>query len=73
MGYGFCLSRYNDKSEFVEDYFAKTLYKASRLTGVSLNAFINAAEKGNQKVTRRKDKVTFYITWDPLHKLSCPS
>ena len=55
------ISRYNEYGEFLEDYIARTLYEASNLTGVSLNALINAAEKGNPKVTRRKDKAMFYI------------
>ena len=61
------ISRYSENGEFLEDYIARTLYEASNLTGVSLNALINAAEKGNQKVTRRKDKATFYIVWCGIH------
>ena len=61
------ISRYSENGEFLEDYIARTLYEASNLTGVSLNALINAAEKGNATVTRRKYKATFYIVWCGIH------
>ena len=61
------ISRYSKNGEFLEDYIARTLYDASNLTGVSLNALINAAEKGNATVTRRIDKATFYIVWCGIH------
>ena len=68
VGYRFPISRFDEDGEFLEDYLPKTLSEASNLTGVSLNALINAAEKGNQKVTRRKDEVTFYIVWNGYHE-----
>ena len=34
------ISRYSENGEFLEDYIARTLYEASNLTGVSLNALI---------------------------------
>ena len=40
-----------------------SLYQASKVTGLSLCSLINAAEKGNFKITRRKDKKEFLISW----------
>ena len=44
-----------------------SLYQASKVTGLSLCSVINAAEKGNFKITRRKDKKEFLISWGVIH------
>ena len=41
------------------DQIFTSLYQASKETGLSLCFLINAAEKGNFKITRRKDKKEF--------------
>ena len=35
---------------------------------MSLCSLINAAEKGNFKITRRKDKKEFLFAWNSIHK-----
>ena len=44
-----------------------SLYQASKVTGLSLCSLINVAEKGNFKITRRKDKKEFLISWGVIH------
>ena len=61
------IARYDENGKVIEEYIARSLYEASRLTGVSLNAMINAVEKGNRKVTRRRDRATYYLTWRMTH------
>ena len=43
------------------------MYQARKVTGVSLCSLINAAEKGNFKITRRRDKKKFFISWGVIH------
>ena len=45
-----------------------SLYQASKETGLSLCSLINAAEKGNFKITRRRDKKEFLFSWGCIHK-----
>ena len=45
-----------------------SLYQASKETGLSLCSLINAAEKGNFKITRRKDKKEFLFSLNSIHK-----
>ena len=44
-----------------------SLYQASKVTSLSLCSLINAAEKGNFKITRRNDKKEFLISWGIIH------
>ena len=44
-----------------------SLYQASKVTRLSLCCLINAAVKGNYKITRRKDKKEFLISWGVIH------
>ena len=44
-----------------------SLYQASKVTGLSLCSLINASEKGNFKITERKDKKGFLISWFIIH------
>ena len=52
-------------------YF-NSIYDASRKTGISVNALVNASKKGNLYVTNRKGKVPvkYRIYWKSFHK-SC--
>ena len=50
------------------DQIFTSLYQASKATGLSLCSLINAAEKGNFKITRRKDKKEFLFSWNSIHK-----
>ena len=52
---------YGGRQEFT------SLYQASKATILSLCSLINAAEKGNFKVTRRKDKKEFLFAWGVIH------
>ena len=45
----------------------KSLYEASQNTGISLNAFRNARDKGNTAIVRRRDKTPFRISWSSIH------
>ena len=45
----------------------KSLYEASQNTGISLNAFRNARDKGNTVIVRRRDKTPFRILWSNIH------
>ena len=45
----------------------ESLYRASQDTGISLNAFRNARDKGNTVIVRRSDKIPFRIPWTDIH------
>ena len=51
----------------VESYDMTSLYQARKVTGLFLCSLINAAEKGNFKITRRRDKKEFLISWGVIH------
>ena len=51
----------------MEDPYIKSLYKAHKLTGLSLCSLINAADKGNVMITRRKDKQRFMLGWQSIY------
>ena len=51
----------------IEECFPKSLYRASKLSGLSLCALRNAIGKGNRLVVRRKDKQPFKLTWCNSH------
>ena len=53
----------------IEEFLPKTLYKASKLSGLSLCALKNAIEKGNRLVVRRRDKQPFKLTWCNSHEV----
>ena len=54
---GFGISKLNEKTGYrMEDHEVKSIYKALKLTGLSGSSLINAADKGNAVITRRKDK-----------------
>ena len=64
---GFRIMRMGKDGYPIEDYDVKSLYEAHKQTGLSLSSLINAAEKGNISITRRKDKEEFLISWGKIH------
>ena len=54
---GFSISKLNEKTGYLmEDHEVKYIYEAHKLTGLSVSSLINAADKGNATITRRKDQ-----------------
>ena len=54
---GFSISKLNEKTGYrMEDHEVKSIYEAHTLTGLSVSSLINAVDKGNAIVTRRKGK-----------------
>ena len=64
---GFRIMRMGNAGYPIEEYDVKSLYEAHKLTGLLLSSLINAAEKGNIRKTRRKDKKEFLISWGKIH------
>ena len=46
----------------------KSIYEAHKLTGLSVSSLINAVDKGNAILTRRKDKQRFILYWQSIHE-----
>ena len=66
---GFCISKLNEKTGYpMEDHEVKSIYKAHKLTGLSVSSLINAADKGNAIITRRKGKQRFILYWQSIHE-----
>ena len=66
---GFGISKLNEKTGYpMEDHEVKSIYEAHKLTGSSVSSLINAADKGNAIITRRKDKQRFILYWQRIHK-----
>ena len=66
---GFSISKLNEKTGYLmEDREVKSIHKAHKLTGLSVSSLINAMDKGNVIITRRKDKQRFIIYWQSIHK-----
>ena len=51
----------------MEDYHAKSIYEAHKLTGLSVSSLINAADKGNIMITRRSNKQQFVLGWPSIY------
>ena len=64
---GFRIMRLGKDGYPAEEYVIKSLHEAHKLTGLSLSSLINAAEKGNINITRRKDKKEVLISWGKIH------
>ena len=61
---GFGISKLNEKTRYpMEDHEVKSIYEAHKLTGLSVSSLINAVDKGNAIITRRKDKQQFILYW----------
>ena len=56
VDYCFSILILENNGNLAGDQIFTSLYQASKETGLSLCSLINAAEKGNFKITRRKDK-----------------
>ena len=54
---GFGISKLSEKTGYpIEDHEVNSIYEANKITGLSASSLINAADKGNAIITRRKDK-----------------
>ena len=66
---GFGISKLNEKTGYsMEDHEVKSIYEAHKLTGLSVSSLINAADKGNAIITRRKGKQRFILYWQSIHE-----
>ena len=66
---GFGIFKLNEKTGYLmEDHEVKSIYEAHKLTGLSVSSRINAANKGNAIITRRKDKQRFILYWQSIHE-----
>ena len=67
--YGFGISKLNEKTGYpMEDHEDKSIYEAHKLTGLSVSSLINAADKENAIITRRKDQQRFILYWQNIHE-----
>ena len=65
----FGISKLNEKTGYpMEDHEVKSIYKAHKLTGLSISSLINAVDKGNAIITRRKGKQQFILYWQSIHE-----
>ena len=54
---GFGISKLSEKTGYLmEDHEVNSIYEAHKITGLSASSLINAVDKGNAIITRRKDK-----------------
>ena len=54
---GFGISKLDEKTgHLTEDHDVNSIYKAHKITGLSVSSLKNAVDKGNAMITRRKDK-----------------
>ena len=66
---GFFFFKLNEKIGYpMEDHEVKSIYEAHKLTGLSVSSLINAVDKGNAVITRRKDKQRFILYWQSIHE-----
>ena len=66
---GFSISKLNGKTGYpMEDHGIKSIYKAHKLTGLSVSSLINVVDKGNAIITRRKDKQQFILYWQSIYE-----
>ena len=52
----------------MEDHEVKSIYEAHKLIGLSVSSLINAADKGNAIITRRKAKQRYILYWQSIHE-----
>ena len=66
---GFCISKLSEKTGYlIENHEVNSIYEAHKITGLSASSPINAADKGNAIITRRKDKQRFILYWQSIHE-----
>ena len=66
---GFGISKLSEKTGYlIENHEVNSIYEAHKITGLSARSPINAADKGNAIITRRKDKQRFILYWQSIHE-----
>ena len=66
---GFGISKLSEKTGYpIEDHEVNSIYEAHKITGLSASSLINAVDKGNAIITRRKDKQRFILYWQRIHE-----
>ena len=66
---GFGTSKLSEETGYpIEDHEVNSIYEAHKITGLSASSLINAADKGNAIITRRKDKQRFILYWQSIHE-----
>ena len=53
--------------DVIQTQYPGSLYRASQISGISLNALKNVRDKGNRIVYGRKDKMPFEFGWGTSH------
>ena len=61
------LEELDGNGNVIDSFFPEALYRASKISGLSLNTLRNARDKGNRLLVRRSDKKQFRITWCTSH------
>ena len=71
---GFGISKLSEKTGYlIEDHEVNSIYEAHKITGLSASSLINAADKGNAIITRRKDKQQFILYWQKHSRKMLPN
>ena len=66
---GFGISKLSEKTGYpMEDHEVNSIYEAHKITGLSASSLINAVDKANAIITKRKDKQQFILFWQSIHK-----
>ena len=52
----------------MEEHEVNSIYEGNKITGLSVSSLKNAVDKGNAKITRRKDKQRFILCWQSIHE-----
>ena len=63
----FSIEDLNSRGDPISTNYPDSLYRASKMYGLSLGALRNARGKGNTLITGRKDKRQFRIWWCTSH------
>ena len=64
----FSIEDLNSRGDPISTSYPDSLYKASKMYGISLGALRNARDKGNTLITRRKDGRQFRVWWGTSHE-----
>ena len=66
---GFGTSKLSEKTGYlIKDHEVNSIYKAHKITRLSASSLINAVDKGNAIITKRKDKQRFILYWQSIHE-----
>ena len=66
---GFSISKLSEKTGYpIEDHEVNSICEAHKITGLSASSLINAADKGDAIITRRKDKQRFILYWQSINE-----